>query len=62
MPVLPKTRDEQTKLSFTLCAAIYTLLFLLSAALAELVLSVSSSPLYSDYCRDSAMFQTIGKY
>ena len=62
MPVLPKTRDEQTKLSFTLRAAIYILLFLLSAALTELILSVSTSPLYSDYCRDSAMFQTIGKY
>lgn len=62
MSVLLKTHDESVKLPPVLRFTIYTLLFLLSAALAELILSVSTSPLYSDYCRDSAMFQTIGKY
>ena len=62
MSTLLRTRKEDARLSPALRGVIYTLLFLLSAAAAELTMSVSTSPMYSDYCTDSAMFQTIGKY
>ena len=38
------------------------LLFVASAFAGALVFSPSTSPLYSDWGYDSAMFQTIGKY
>lgn len=40
----------------------YALLFALSAAIGTALFSQSTSPLYSGFGYDSAMFQTIGKY
>lgn len=50
------------KLTRTKRNIIYTLLFLLSAFLGAFFFSETTSPFYSDWGYDSAMFQTIGKY
>lgn len=50
------------KLTCTRRKIIYILAFMLSAFAGVLFFSETTSPLYSDWGYDSAMFQTIGKY